>query len=49
MEGGARNIWVTPFDQVTDAHRNAILRSWLALAGKEPPPAPTRRGGTTSR
>ena len=35
VEGGARHIWVTPDDLVTDAHWNAILREWL-VAGKRP-------------
>jgi len=29
IEGGARHIWVTPNDQITDAHWNAVLRRWL--------------------
>jgi hypothetical protein len=29
VEGGARRIWITPNDQITDAHWNAVLRSWL--------------------
>ena len=29
VEGGARHVWVTPNDQITDAHWNAILRNWL--------------------
>ena len=37
VEGGARHIWVTPDDLVTDAHWNAILRDWLVPV--KPPPA----------
>jgi len=33
LEGGARRIWVTPNDQITDAHWNEILRSWV-IPGK---------------
>ncbi len=29
IEGGARHIWITPNEQLTDAHWNAVLRSWL--------------------
>ncbi len=29
IEGGAHRIWITPDDQVTDAHWNAILRAWM--------------------
>jgi hypothetical protein len=32
LEGGARDLWVTPNDQLTDAHWNALLRVWLAPA-----------------
>jgi cellulose synthase/poly-beta-1,6-N-acetylglucosamine synthase-like glycosyltransferase len=32
LEGGARDLWVTPNDQVTDAHWNALLQVWLAPA-----------------
>ncbi len=32
LEGGARDLWVTPNDQVTDAHWNALLQAWLAPA-----------------
>jgi biofilm PGA synthesis N-glycosyltransferase PgaC len=29
LEGGTRRIWITPSDQITDAHWNALLRAWL--------------------
>jgi cellulose synthase/poly-beta-1,6-N-acetylglucosamine synthase-like glycosyltransferase len=32
VEGGARDVWITPNDQITDAHWNALLRVWLAPA-----------------
>ncbi len=32
LEGGARDLWVTPNDLLTDAHWNALLRVWLAPA-----------------
>jgi hypothetical protein len=38
IEGGARRIWITPDDQVTDAHWNAILRAWLLPVKGAPPP-----------
>jgi len=41
VEGGARHIWVTPNDQITDAHWNAVLRNWLIAV--KPAPAPTAR------
>jgi hypothetical protein len=31
-DGGARDLWVTPNDQLTDAHWNALLQAWLAPA-----------------
>jgi len=37
IDGGARHIWITPNDQITDAHWNAILRTWIVPAT----PAPT--------
>jgi len=39
LEGGARHIWVTPNDQITDAHWNAILRNWLVAARPQRAPA----------
>jgi len=39
VEGGARHIWLTPNDQISDAHWNATLRSWLVPV--KPVPAPT--------
>ena len=39
IEGGARRIWITPDDQVTDAHWNAILRAWMVPMKGAPPPA----------
>jgi len=39
IEGGARHIWVTPNDQITDAHWNAVLRRWLVPL--KPQVAPT--------
>ena len=39
IEGGARHIWVTPNDQITDAHWNEVLRRWLVPL--KPQPAPT--------
>jgi cellulose synthase/poly-beta-1,6-N-acetylglucosamine synthase-like glycosyltransferase len=39
LEGGARHIWVTPNDQLTDAHWNAVLRSWLVTARPQRTPA----------
>ena len=53
VEGGARDLWVTPNDQLTEAHWNALLRAWLVpvAAGKAAPstapaaaptPAPAR-------
>ena len=39
VDGGARRIWITPNDQITDAHWNAILRSWLVPM--KPVPTPT--------
>jgi hypothetical protein len=48
VEGGARSIWVTPNDQLTDAHWNALLRTWFAVGRTraerlppQPSPAPT--------
>ena len=38
IDGGARHIWITPNDQITDAHWNAILRSWIVPIK----PAPAR-------
>ncbi|MFL5310749.1 MAG: glycosyltransferase [Myxococcales bacterium] len=38
VEGGARHIWVTPNDQITDAHWNAILRAWLVATKPIAPP-----------
>ena len=35
IEGGARRIWVTPNDLITDQHWNAILRAWV-LPGRPP-------------
>jgi hypothetical protein len=29
IDGGARHIWITPNDQIGDAHWNAILRAWM--------------------
>ena len=29
IDGGTRRIWITPADQITDAHWNALLRAWL--------------------
>ena len=43
IEGGARDLWVTPNDQLTEAHWNALLRVWLvtdAAAKAEPTAAP---------
>ncbi len=31
-DGGARDLWVTPNDQLTDAHWSALVRAWLAPA-----------------
>lgn len=33
LEGGARDLWVTPNDQLTDAHWSALLRVWLVPVG----------------
>jgi hypothetical protein len=44
LEGGARDLWVTPNDQLTDAHWNALLRVWLVPEGVARP-APTRASG----
>ncbi|HYV65718.1 MAG TPA: glycosyltransferase family 2 protein, partial [Myxococcales bacterium] len=41
IEGGARHIWVTPNDQITDAHWSAVLRNWLVA--RKPSPAPGSR------
>jgi hypothetical protein len=48
LEGGASRIWVTPNDQITPAHWDALLRSWLvpvraALPGATAPAAAARR------
>ncbi len=43
LEGGARDLWVTPNDQLTEAHWNALLRVWLVpegSAGMSPTRAP---------
>jgi hypothetical protein len=44
LDGGARDLWVTPNDQITDAHWNAVLRVWLTPATEPParaaPPPP---------
>src|SRR6266481_3840871 len=37
IEGGARHIWITPNEQLTDAHWNAVLRSWLVPLKLEAP------------
>ena len=42
VDGGARDIWVTPDDLVSDAHWNAILRAWLVPM--KPPPAQASSG-----
>jgi len=42
VEGGARRIWITPNDQITDAHWNAVLRSWLVTAKPVAPPTAAR-------
>lgn len=39
VAGGARRIWVTPFDQITPEHWDAILRVWLVPADRPPPGA----------
>jgi hypothetical protein len=44
LEGGARDLWVTPNDQLTDAHWEALLRVWLVPAGAAPAAA-TRASG----
>jgi hypothetical protein len=42
VEGGARHIWVTPNDQITDAHWNAVLRNWLVPVKPASAPAVPR-------
>src|SRR6266849_2816772 len=37
IEGGARHIWITPNEQITDAHWNAVLHSWLVPLKREAP------------
>ncbi|HSB19745.1 MAG TPA: glycosyltransferase family 2 protein [Anaeromyxobacteraceae bacterium] len=39
VEGGAGRIWVTPVDQITPQHWDAILRTWLVPAPRPPPGA----------
>jgi hypothetical protein len=46
LEGGARDLWVTPNDQLTDAHWNALLRAWLAVPARPVPAAPPGPGGS---
>lgn len=40
LEGGARDLWVTPNDQLTDAHWNALLRAWLRTEAAGVPAGP---------
>ena len=40
IDGGARHIWITPNDQISDAHWNAILRAWMVPL--KPAPDATR-------
>jgi len=47
VEGGARDIWVTPNDQLTDAHWNALLRAWLAVPARLPPSGGSQAAGGT--
>ena len=44
-DGGARHIWVTPDDLITDAHWNAILRRWLVPMK----PAPARADSASAQ
>jgi poly-beta-1,6-N-acetyl-D-glucosamine synthase len=37
IEGGARHIWITPNEQITDAHWNAVLHNWLVPLKREAP------------
>ena len=37
VAGGARRIWVTPNDQITPAHWDALLRAWLVPVRAAPP------------